>query len=56
MLNQNVDFTCAIFADSAEKTLKELSQKPQARMNLLSTVTTKQLLRIFTRWLKLSPK
>jgi hypothetical protein len=43
-------------ADSAEKTLNELSQNPQARMKRLSTVTTKQLLLIFTRWLKLSPK
>mgnify|MGYP003305492351 CR=1 FL=1 len=36
--------------------LKELSQNPHARMNLLSTVTTKQLLLIFTFWLKLSPR
>ncbi len=48
--------TCTILAESAEKTLNELSQNPQARMNLLSTVTTKQEWRMGTRWLKLSPR
>ena len=33
-----------------------MSQKPQARMNLLSSVTTKQLDFILILWLKLSPK
>ena len=41
---------------SVEKTRKLLSQNPQATKNLLSTVVTKQLLRIFNFWLKLSPK
>ena len=36
--------------------LNELSQNPQARMNLLSTVTTKHEWRMFTFWLKLSPR
>lgn len=40
---------------SVEKTLKLLSQKPAAMRNLESTVVTKQLLRAFTRWEKLSP-
>ena len=48
--------TCAILAVSALKTLKELSQKPQARMKRLSTVTTKHECRMRTRWLKLSPR
>jgi hypothetical protein len=41
---------------SVEKTLKLLSQKPQATSNLLSTVVTKQLDRILIFWLKLSPR
>jgi hypothetical protein len=41
---------------SVEKTLKLLSQKPQATKNLLSTVVTKQLDLILIFWLKLSPR
>lgn len=41
---------------SVENTRKLLSQNPHATKNRLSTVVTKQLLRIFNFWLKLSPK
>lgn len=41
---------------SVAKTRKLLSQNPQAIRNRLSTVVTKQLERIFSIWLKLSPK
>jgi len=41
---------------SVEKTLKLLSQNPQATKNLLSTVVTKQLDLILIFWLKLSPR